>query len=75
MNDRERLLQWMEVNDVDAKTLTERMGVTRAYTSMIINDKRDINTFFKWKFSEAFGHEIAAQLFSRQDEAPVAETV
>lgn len=71
MSDRERLLQWMTLNDISPASLAESIGVTRAFISMIASGDREVSGNFKLAFRRAFGNVAVDEVFP--DSAPVKE--
>lgn len=63
MNDKQRLLQWMADNQIDAASLARATGDVRSAISMMTVGRRDINQAFKWRFGVAFGFDVAQQIF------------
>lgn len=69
MNDRERLQQWMSTESISAATLAKRMGMSRAAVSYLLSGDRRISPNFKWLFGDAFGNDVANQLFRGEQAA------
>lgn len=69
MNDRERLIQWMQENGRTPSTLAVKTGDTPSSISQMVNGKRDVNDAFKWRFQRAFGHDIAMSIFPLEQDA------
>jgi hypothetical protein len=65
MNDRERLVQWMQENGYDTRRLALVTGDTRTNIHWMIkpDEPREINQAFKWRFREAFGNDEADRVF------------
>lgn len=73
MDDRQRLLQWMEANEVGVSQLARTTGDFKSSISYMIHGHREINQAFKWRFGKAYGFDVAEQIFV--DEPIKAETV
>lgn len=70
MNDKQRLLQWMEANGHDYRSLAIATGDTRSSVHQMVIGEREVNQAFKWRFGLAFGFEVAKEIFVEQ---PVVE--
>lgn len=63
MNDKERLLQWMKERNISMSQLARATGDHTSAISMMTNGPREVNQAFKWRFGEAFGFDVATQIF------------
>lgn len=75
MTAKEQLKQWMENNGRDYRSVADATGDTYSAVHMMVNGKREINDAFKWRFAQAFGHDVAKSVFGSALEAvaPVVE--
>lgn len=67
MNDKQRLIAWMEENGHDCRSLSLATGDTYSNIHMMTKGDRHPNDAFKWRFQETFGHEVAMQVFGTQE--------
>lgn len=79
MNDKQRLLQWMEENGHSYRSLAAATGDTLSSAQQMTNGDRKVNQAFKWRFALAFGFDLAKELFTDEpveepssDSAPIA---
>lgn len=75
MNDKERLLQWMESHGLSASAVAEATGDFPSNISMMTKGPRDVNQAFKWRFGKAFGFAVAEQIFIDEPINHMAEPV
>ena len=68
MNDRERLIQWMQDKKLTPAALAAETGDTRSLVAMIVNGGRPVGDAFKWRFRQAFGDEAANDVFDSATE-------
>lgn len=66
MTDRERLIAWMQENDMNGSELARRTGDHRSAIFMMTTGQREVNEAFKWRFGSAFGFDLAASIFIDQ---------
>ena len=63
----DKLRVFMAARNLDQTRLAEAMGVSISIVSYILNGKRPITGGFKWKFTAAFGHDVARVVFDNHD--------
>ncbi len=59
----QRLEAWLEQQNMTKRELSRRLGVTEDYIYMVTNGKRPITPSFIGRFAQAFGFDVAEQLF------------
>lgn len=64
MSDKERLITWMNDNHITAAKLARATGDHRVTIHHMTRGDREINQAFKWRFGEAFGFDVAKQIFA-----------
>jgi hypothetical protein len=65
MDEKQRLLQWMQEHGHDYRSLAAATGDTYSNIHMMTNGKREINDAFKWRFKTAFGDKEANKVFGK----------
>ena len=63
----DKLRVFMAARKLDQTGLAEAMGVSISIVSYILSGKRSITDSFKWKFTSAFGHDVARVVFDNHD--------
>lgn len=63
MNEKERLVQWMQERGFDTETLAAATGDSYSTVYMITKSDRRVNDAFKWRFTVAFGFDEAIAVF------------
>jgi len=58
-----QLRDWMQAHHMSQTQLANRMGVTQAYISSILSGNRIITPGFIGRFAQAFGFDVAAEVF------------
>lgn len=66
MSEKQRLIQWMEENGHNYRTLADATGDTYSTIHMMTKGDRAISDAFKWRFQKTFGHEEAFKVFGEQ---------
>lgn len=75
MNDKQRLLQWMETHGLTVGAVAEATGDFPSNISMMTKGPREVNQAFKWRFGEAFGFDVARQVFVDEPVSNMTEPV
>lgn len=63
MDERERLLQWMQEKGFSTSSLAESTGDAFSNIHMMLKGDRKLNDAFKWRFAVAFGWDEAVTVF------------
>ncbi len=63
METKDRLVAWMHDKGMKQKDLAKALGFETSYISMIVSGQRVITDAFRWRFAQAFGFDVAAELF------------
>ena len=73
MDERERLVQWMKIKELNSYALARDTGDTKSSISMIVNGRRSVSDAFKWRFRKAYGDDEATRVFDARPIFQVAE--
>ena len=74
----ENLKTWLEKQNITQAELAKRLGHSFEYVNRVVNGKMPITDAFRWRFAQAFGFDVAEQLFGdgeRAEAEPERETV
>lgn len=63
MEEQIRLQEWIKENDFTLSDFGKEVGFHRSTISLVVNGKRPITNNFRWKFREAFGEDVANNIF------------
>lgn len=61
--DREALVTWMDEHNITSSQLARATGFTYVYIYMLRAGDRVPTESFKWRFANAYGHDVAQRLF------------
>jgi len=62
-----KLRIWMRENHITQAQLADRLGYHRVTVAKIINGMIPLTDAFRWRFAQAFGFDLAAELFGNGD--------
>lgn len=64
MDETTKLQEWFTGQGMTATALANRLGLSLSYVSRLLAGERQITGDVKWRFANAYGHELADSLFS-----------
>ena len=68
----ENLKTWLEKQNITQAELAKRLGHSFEYVNRVVNGKMPITDAFRWRFAQAFGFDVAEQLFGDGGDADVS---
>lgn len=66
----DKLRQFLLDRSMTQRELATTLGMSEEYISRLLNEKTPVTDSFKWKFSGAFGHEVAADILGNGQAQP-----
>jgi transcriptional regulator with XRE-family HTH domain len=65
----ERLRQWLKKNNFSYGDLARAVGLDYNYIAMVMRGERPISYGIRWRFAQAFGFDVAAEVFGADSDA------